>query len=154
MTTKNQNKILATNKQAQKKYRRVDCFEAGIKLTGSEVKSAKAGRSSLDSAYVIIRGGEAFAINVQIPAWQPHNQTIAHELDRSKKLLLSKKELRELEQYDKKKGFAIILFSLYNKKGLIKAEICVSSNKSTRDKREEIKKRDTNRDLRRSIKYR
>ncbi len=146
------NQTLASNKRAQQKYERVECYETGIKLLGGEVKSIKASRASLDGAYVVIRGKEAFVISMTVPAWQPNNQLNKYEVDRPRKLLLNKKQLLELEQYDQKKGFAIIVFSLYNKKGLIKVEICVARNKTTRDKRQEIKKRDTDRDLRRSFK--
>ena len=151
-TSSHHNKTLATNRTAQRKYQRLECYEAGIKLLGSEVKSIKHGRASIEGAYVVVRGGEAFVTEMSVPAWQPQNPSSAHEVDRPRKLLLTQKKLAELELYDQKKGFAIILFSLYNKRGLIKADICVAKNKTTRDKRQEIKRRDTERDLRRSLK--
>jgi SsrA-binding protein len=143
----------ASNQPASQKYRRLECYEAGIKLLGSEVKAVKAGLAAITGAYVVVRGGEAYAINVTIPQWQSNNPSSAHEPERPKKLLLSKKQLRKLEDYDQKKGFALVVYSLYNKNGLIKVDLCVSVNKTTRDKRQEIKRRDQARDIRRQTKY-
>ena len=158
MNSKTTDNRLARNRTGEKKYRTVECFEAGIKLTGSEVKSIKAGQATIDGSYVVVRGGEAFAVGVNVPAWQPNNLSrnrgSSHEVERPKKLILKSRELEELLSYDGRKGFAISLLSLYNKNGLIKAHICVATNKSNRDKRQEIKKRDTERDLRRNVKYR
>jgi len=148
------NKTLASNKKANLKYQKVECFEAGVKLLGTEVKSVKAGRASLDGAYVIIRGGEAYLVDATIPAWQAGNVSKSYEVNRPRKLLLSKNQLLELGEYEGRKGLAIVAFSLYNKKGLIKLELCVGKNKNQRDRRQDIKKRDTQRDLKREIKYR
>ena len=140
------------HKKAAQKYARQECFEAGIKLSGQEVKSIKHNRGSLEGSYVIIRGGEAFLIGLTVPAWQPENLAQEYQADRNKKLLLKQGELHDLEQYDQKKGFALIPFSLYNKGSLIKVELCVCTNKQAHDKRQEIKRRDTERDLKRSLK--
>lgn len=147
------NSRLASNKKANLKYRQIDCYEAGIKLTGSEVKSIKAGRASLDGAYVITRGDEAFVIGMTVPAWQTNNQLKKTAVDRPRKLLLHQKQIDELTGLDQKKGVAIVVFSLYNKNGLIKVNVCTASNKTTRDRRQDIKKRDDTRDLKRQTKY-
>lgn len=140
------------HKKANQKYTRQDCFEAGIKLNGQEVKSVKASQGSLEGSYVIIRGGEAFIIGLTIPPWQPANIGGDFESNRNRTLLLHKKELSKLVEYDQKPGFALIPFSLYNKGGLIKVEVCISKNKQEYDHRNEIKKRDTERDLNRTLK--
>ena len=147
------NNVYASNKKANLKYEKVTCFEAGIKLVGSEVKSIKAGRASIDGGYVIIRGQEAFMVETTIPAWQVNNTSKSYEANRPRKLLLSRGQLAELEDSDGRKGLAIIVFSLYNKNGLIKAQVCVSKNKTGRDRRQDIKKRDMARDLKRETKY-
>lgn len=145
-------KIFTSYKKANLKYARVNCFEAGIQLQGFEVKSVKAGRASLDGSYVVVRGNEAFLVGASIPPWQLKNAPKSYELDRSRKLLLHKDQLLELATLEGKKGVAIIAFSLYNKKGLIKVEVCTTKNKNNRDRREDIKKRDSERDLRRDLK--
>jgi SsrA-binding protein len=143
---------LSRNKMAAQKYQKIECFEAGIKLLGSEVKSVKANQASINGAYAVVRGGEVFMVSTTIPAWQPKNQSSNYDPERARKLLLTSKQLSKLSEYDNKKGFALIVFALYNKKGLIKAELCVAQNKSTRDRRQEIRRRDQERDLNRSLK--
>ena len=141
------------HKKASLKYQKVSCFEAGIKLLGHEVKSIKSSQGSLEGSYVVVRGGEAFILGLTIPAWQPNNTINQYEVDRTRKLLLTRSQISELAEADSKKGLGIIPFSMYNKHGLIKVEICITKNKTTRDRREDIKKRDSQRDLDRTLKY-
>jgi SsrA-binding protein len=144
----------AENRKARFDYEILDKYEAGIELLGSEVKSVRAGRMSLEGAFIIIRGGEAFVINSNIPPYQAKNTLESYDPLRNRKLLLTKKELAELAHNDKNKSLTIVPISVYNKNRKIKLEIAVVKGKKKFDKRETIKKRDTDRELRREYKER
>ncbi len=145
---------LIENKKVRFNYEIVESFEAGIELTGSEVKSVRAGRGVIDSAFVIIRGGEAFLMNSEISAYQPKNAPESYELARIRKLLLTKTEIKKLQDIEGKKGLTIVPISLYNKGAKIKAQIAVVRGKKKFDKRETIKKRESSREMERTLKNR
>lgn len=143
---------LIKNKKYGLKYEIVEKFEAGIELLGTEVKTIQEGHGAIDAAYVIIRGGEAYLINADIRAYQPKNAPKDFEPTRSRRLLLTKKEIRRLDGTTKQKGLTIIPISMYNKKKKIKVEIAVARGKKEYDKRETIKKRESAKNIERIIK--
>jgi SsrA-binding protein len=144
----------AENRKARFDYEILEKYEAGIELLGSEVKSVRGGRMSLEGAFVIIRGGEAYLINANIPPYQPKNAPKDYDPLRNRKLLLTKKEIAELGGNDKNKSLTIVPISVYNKGRKIKLEIALVKGKKKFDKRETIKKRETDREIRRNIKER
>lgn len=130
----------------------MDRFEAGIELLGLEVKALKSKKGSLEGSHVNVRGGEAFIINMDIPPYQPLNTPADYDSQRVRKLLLTKKELAELAGLEAQRGLTIVPISVYNKGRKIKLEIAVARGKKKADKRQTLKKRDTERDLRRTLK--
>lgn len=140
------------NPKARFDYEVLEKFDAGIELFGFEVKSVRAGRGSIAGTHIIVREGEVFIIGMRIDPYQPGNTDPAYQPDRTRKLLLTKKEIRELEETDSKKGLTLVPLSLYNKNGKVKVAFAVARGKKQFDKRETIKKRDTDRDLRRVMK--
>jgi len=140
------------NKKAYFNYEISEKIEAGISLFGFEVKAIKNGKGSIVGSYVIIRGEEAFLVEMDIPPYQPKNAPLEYDSKRARKLLLTKKEIGRLAEFEKEKGLTIIPLSLYSKKRNIKVEIGVGKGKKKHDKREVIKKRETDRDIRRTLK--
>ncbi|MCA9353532.1 SsrA-binding protein SmpB [Candidatus Nomurabacteria bacterium] len=142
----------AQNKKAYFDYEVLEKIEAGIELFGYEVKSVKSGKCSLVGGRVIIRGGEAFVLGLKIDPYQPNNSPEDYDPERVKRLLLSKDEIKKLENTEKTKGLTIVPLSLYNKGRVIKVSIGICRGKKKYDKRETIKKRDTERALGRTLK--
>ena len=140
------------NSKARFNYDILDEYEAGIELLGTEVKSLRANHGRIDSAHVLIRGGEAFLVNMDLPPYQAHNAGPLYAPTRTRKLLLTKKQIKELADKDADKGLTIIPLSLYNKGTKIKVKIAIARGKKKFDKREAIKKRDTGREVHRIIK--
>src|SRR3989344_4045340 len=144
----------AENRKARFNYEILEKYEAGIELLGSEVKSVRGGQISLEGSFVIIRGGEAYIINANIPPYQVKNTPTGYDPLRNRKLLLTKKEIAELAGSEKNKSLTIVPISVYNKGRKIKVEIALVKGKKKHDKRETIKKRDTDREIRREFKDR
>jgi SsrA-binding protein len=144
----------AENRKARFNYEILKKYETGIELLGVEVKSVRAGQISFEGAFVIVRGGEVFLINANIPPYQPKNAPKDYDPLRNRKLLLTKKEIAELAAGEKNKSLTIVPISVYNKDRKIKLEIALSKGKKKFDKRETIKKRDTDREIRREVKDR
>lgn len=142
------------NRKAHFNYSIEDTFEAGIELLGHEVKAIKNGSGNINSAFCIVRGGEAYIIGMSIPPYQPHNIDIGYDPDRTRRLLLSKKEIKKLGEKDDIKGLTLVPISLYSKGHLIKVSIAVAKGKRTFDKRETIKNRDLDREMSREYKVR
>ncbi len=145
--------FFAKNKKAYYDYEILKTYEAGVVLFGFEVKSIKSGKTSLKGARVVIRGGEAFLIGASISPYQVANTPKDYDPERARKLLLNKKELNELIGKEQQKGLTFPALSWYNKRGLIKLEFAEARGKKKYDKREKIKRRDSERDLKRSLKY-
>jgi len=143
----------AENRKARFNYEILEKYEAGIELLGLEVKSVRKGQIFLDGAFVIIRGGETFLINANIPPYQIANTPKDYDPLRNRKLLLTKKEIKELSENDKK-NLTIVPISVYNKGRKIKISIALAKGKKKFDKRESIKKRETDRIIRREYKER
>lgn len=135
-------KVFAENKKAFFEYQILEKFEAGLVLTGPEVKSIQANRINISSAYIIISGGRATLLNASIAPYQPNNQTSKHQIDRTRDLLLSKSEILYLQGKIQQKGLTILPLKVYTKKAKIKVEIALAKGKKLHDKREAIKKRE------------
>src|SRR5665811_1286240 len=142
----------AENRKARFNYEILEKYETGVELLGTEVKSVRGGQMSLEGAFVIIRGGEAYLINSSIPPYQPKNALKDYDPLRKRKLLLTKKEIIELAGSEKNKSLTIVPISVYNKNRKIKVEIALVKGKKKFDKRETLKKRDTDREIRRDFK--
>lgn len=141
---------IVNNKKATFDYEVLEKLSAGLQLTGQEVKSVRAGKVSLVGSYVSMRGGEAFLLGADIPAYQPKNAP-EHDPKRARKLLLSRAELAQLQEAEDSKGLTIVPLSVYNKGRFLKVDVAIVRGKKKFDKREAIKKRDTERDLKRSL---
>ena len=142
----------AENRKIYFNYEILEKYEAGIELYGSEVKAVRSGKMSLEGAFVIVRGGECFLINANTPPYQPNNTPKEYDPLRNKKLLLTKKEIRVLSDSGNNKSLTIVPISVYNKGRKIKISIALAKGKKKFDKRETIKKRDNDRDVRRTLK--
>ena len=146
--------ILVDYKKAHFNYEVLEQYEAGVELLGFEVKSLKKGQGSLEGSHVVIRGGEAFAVNIFIPPYQEKNTPTDYDPRRNRKLLLEKDEIRKLADIENGKGLTIVPISIYNKGPLVKISVAVVRGKKKYDKRETIKKRETDRSIRREFRDR
>lgn len=137
-------KILAKNRKARHEYFIEDTLEAGIVLTGTEVKSIRQGKVNIRESYASIENGEAFIINMHI---SPYEQGNIQNVDpiRKRKLLLHKREIRRLSEAINQKGFTLIPLSIYLKDSLVKVEIATGKGKKLYDKREDIARKDAKR---------
>jgi SsrA-binding protein len=149
--------VYINNKKVFFNYEVQRSIEAGIELLGYEVKSIKAGNGSLEGSYVIVRGGEAYLLNARISPYQSGNTPKEYEPLRTRKLILHKAEIAELAESEGKKGkasagLAVVPIALYNNAGKIKVELGIAKGKKKFDKRESIKKRETEREIRRDLK--
>lgn len=139
------------NQKAHFDYEILSTISAGLELTGTEVKSVREGKMSLQGSRVSVRGGEVFLLGSDIQAYQPKNAPADYDSVRARKLLLSKAEVAELEKAEGTKGLTIVPISVYNKGRFFKVEIAIAKGKKKFDKRQALKKRDTERDLDRKI---
>jgi len=146
--------VYIDNRKAHFNYSIEDTFEAGIELFGFEVKSIKNSSGNINSAFCIVRGGEAYIINMNIPPYQPKNTSDGYNPERPRRLLLSKKEIKKLSEKDDIKGLTLVPISLYSKGPYIKVSIAVARGKKVFDKRETIKKRESDIEIRREYKVR
>ncbi|MBU2542769.1 SsrA-binding protein SmpB [Patescibacteria group bacterium] len=142
----------AINKKAKYDYEILDTFEAGLILTGQEVKSIRTGHVSLKGAFVNIHGNEAFLVNVHISKYKFAGTIKDYDPERSRKLLLKRKEIDYLRGKSQEKSLTIIPLSVYNKGRHIKVEIGVGKGKKKYDKRDSIKRRELKRELEGKIK--
>lgn len=144
--------ILLENSKAGFDYEILDKFQAGLQLLGWEVKSLKNKKGNLAGSWVIIRGGEAFLVGLDIPPYQPLNMPKGFEKQRTIKLFLTKKEISHLEGKSKEKRLTMVPIKLYTEAGKIKLEFGLGKGKKKFEKREKIKKRETDRQIEREIK--
>lgn len=143
---------LAVNKRARFDYNILEKFEAGLVLSGAEVKSVRQGSASLKGSFVTFRGDEAYLTNATIPRYKFSNPDIPYDPSHSRKLLLKKKEIAYLTGKKTEEGLTIVPLSLYTSGRTIKVGLGVGRGKKRHDKRETIKRRDVNRELRRKLK--
>ena len=141
----------AENRKARFDYELMEEFEAGLELDGPEVKSVRAGKMSLAGSFVSVRGGEAFLLNAEVAPYQPKNLKADYDPKRARKLLMTKDELSKLAIAEATKGLTIVPITVCNKGRFIKCRVAIARGKKEFDKRESIKKRDTERDLKRSL---
>lgn len=144
----------ADNRKARFNYEVLEKYEAGVELLGTEVKAIRAGRMSLEGAFALVRGGEVFLIHANVPPYQPGNASLDYDPLRNRRLLLTKKEIAELAATEKNKSLTIVPLSVYNKGKKLKILLGLAKGKKKFDKRETIKKRETDRELRRDFKSR
>jgi len=139
------------NRKARHDYHIDETYEAGLVLKGTEVKSIRAGKASLNEAFAYLQSGEVWLKNMYIKPYE-FGSHYNHDERRDRKLLLSRKEIRELDKYINQKGFALIPLKLYFKGGYAKLLIGLGRGKKSYDKREDIKEKDVRRELDRKIK--
>ncbi|MEK7176002.1 MAG: SsrA-binding protein SmpB [Patescibacteria group bacterium] len=139
------------NRKAFFDYEILKRFTAGIELLGLEVKSIRAGKINLRDAFIAVRGSEAYLVNADVPAYQPKNAPQEYDALRPRKLLLSKEEIAELSEAEGTKGLTIVPLSVYNKGRFLKLDLAIARGKKKFDKRQAIKKRDVERELKRKL---
>ena len=137
-------KTIAQNKRAKFDYFLEDKFEAGVVLEGWEVKALRAGKAQLTDSYVIFKDGEAWLLGSQITPLQTVSTHVVADPQRTRKLLLSRKEIDKIAGASEQKGYTVLCTKLYWKKHMVKAEIALGKGKANRDKRDTIKEREWN----------
>jgi SsrA-binding protein len=141
---------VATNRQAAYRYNLLDRWEAGVQLTGTEVKSLRTGQATMKDAYATVRDGEVWLHNMHIPPYQPASRE-NHEPERPRKLLLKRKEIEKLIGTTAEKGLTLVPTRIYFKGPYAKVEIALARGKDLYDKRRAIKDRDQKRDIERAM---
>jgi SsrA-binding protein len=144
-------KQIAANRKALHDYIIEDTYEAGIALTGTEIKSVRASRVNLRDGYVQLRNGEAWLLNVHISPYDFGNRE-NHEPRRERKLLLHSQEIRKLQSKVAERGWTVVPLRMYLKAGRAKVEIALARGKRLYDKREAVAERDMDRELQRALK--
>ncbi|HEX4104108.1 MAG TPA: SsrA-binding protein SmpB [Candidatus Paceibacterota bacterium] len=139
---------IAENRRARFDYDIAETYDAGVELRGYEVKSAKGGHLQIAGARVLLRGGEAWLVNSHIPPYQPKNMPSDYEEDRARRLLLTKEEIKSLTGALQEKGQMLVPLRAYLKNGFIKLELGLGRARKKSDKREVIKKRSHEREMR------
>jgi len=142
--------MIAQNRKARHDYSIIDVFEAGVVLTGTEVKSLRLGRASLVDGFATIDDGEIYLRNVHIPEYTQGSWT-NHEPRRVRKLLLHRSEITRLIGKTKESGLTLVPLSLYFSAGKVKVEIALAQGKKSYDKRQDLAKRDADRDIRKAL---
>ena len=146
-------KIVARNRRARFEYDLMESVEAGIVLTGTEVKSLRTGKASLEEAYAQVdRDGEVWLEGCDIPEYLQANR-MNHKAKRPRKLLLHRKEIDKLQAKASERGLTIVPLKIYFKDGIAKVEICVAKGRKLYDKREALKKQDAKRDIDRGARH-
>lgn len=146
------NKKLAINRKARFDYEIIKRYEAGLVLKGQEVKSVREGRMSLKGSFVTLHNGELYLTNANIPVYQYAGKIDDYDSSGSRKLLLKKNEIKSLQGKLKIKGLTMVPLSVYNKKSRIKLEFALAKGKREIDKRETIKKRESDKKMERAMK--
>ena len=146
-------KIVTTNRAAYHDYHILETFEAGIELTGTEVKSAREGRVNLKDAYAMVRDGEAWLHNAHISPYS-HGNRENHEPTRARRLLLHRREIERLRSRVEEKGLTVVPTKFYFKNGFIKCELAVARGKKLYDKRETEARKTQEREARAALKER
>ena len=145
-------KIVSDNSQARYLYEILETYEAGIQLTGTEVKSIREGKVNIQDGYALIRDGEAWLLNAHISPYTGSGQYFNHEPRRTRKLLLHRQEIRKLIGKVEQQGLTLVPLRMYLKRGLVKVSIALGKGKKIHDKREDLKRRQDQRDIQRAMK--
>ena len=141
---------IATNRQARHRYHFLDTWEAGLVLTGTEVKSLREGKAQIKDGYASLRGTEVWLHNVHIPPYAPASRE-NHEPERPRKLLMRRGEIERLIGKTREKGLTLVPTRMYFKNGRAKVEIALARGKDVGDKRQAIKEREMKREMERAI---
>jgi SsrA-binding protein len=150
MTERDAKKIIARNKRARHEYQILDTWEAGLVLTGPEVKSLRAGKASLGEAFARVEGGEVWLHDLHISPYDPASQWNADPV-RPRKVLLHRREIRRLIGGVQEKGLTLVPLELYFRRGLAKVTLALARGKKLYDKRETLKRRDAQREIERAF---
>ncbi len=153
MAAEQENKIIARNRRARHEYHILDVVEAGIVLTGTEVKSLRAGRASLTDGFAELRDGELWLMGVHIPEYTLGTWT-NHEPRRPRKLLLHRREIDKLASQTSEQGLTIVPLALYFSGGRVKVELALARGKRAYDKRQDLARRDAAREVERALRRR
>ncbi len=145
-------KVICSNKRASFEYFLLETYEAGIKLTGTEIKSIRAGKCNINDAYVILRNNKPYILNMHIAKYDNGN-IFNHDETRSRELLLHKKEALKLGQKIKADGLTLVATKAYFVGSLVKIEVALAKGKKLQDKRETIKKEEGKREVAKAMKY-
>ena len=145
-------RALVENRKARLELEILETYEAGMSLHGFEVKTLRAGQGSLAGARILVRGGEAFLVGATIPPYQQKNAPKEYDPERSRRLLLAKKEIAELAAAEGQKRLTIVPIMVYNKTRRLKLQVAIARHKNKRDKREDLKGRDAKREIQRTLK--
>jgi SsrA-binding protein len=143
-------KDIATNRQARHRYHFLETWEAGLVLTGTEVKSLREGKAQIKDGYASLRDSEVWLHNVHIPPYGPASRE-NHEPERSRKLLMHKREIERLIGKTREKGLTLVPTRIYFRDGRAKVEIALAKGKDVGDKRQAIKEREMKREMERAI---
>jgi SsrA-binding protein len=141
---------IATNRQARFRYHFLETWEAGLVLTGTEVKSLREGKAQIKDGYASVRDGEVWLHNVHIPPYAPASRT-NHEPERPRKVLMHRREIERLIGKTREKGLTLVPTRLYLRDGRVKVEIALAKGKDVGDKRQSIKEREMKREMERAI---
>ena len=144
-------KLIASNKTAHLNYEIGDIYEAGLVLTGTEVKALRDGKANLKDSYAVVKDDEVYLRELHISPYD-HGNRANHDPLRPRKLLLHKREIRKLYGKSREKGLSLIPLKLYFKNGRVKVEIGIGKGKKLHDRRQDIKKREERRDIARNFK--
>jgi SsrA-binding protein len=150
-TKKADGKLLAQNKKASHDYFIEDTFECGLVLTGTEIKSLRAGKANIGDAFALIRNGEAFIHNMHISPFEQGNRFNPTDPTRTRKLLMKKTEINKLFGLAKQEGYTIVPLKIYVRNGFAKLLIGLGKGKKQYDKRETAAKKDAQRDIQRAL---
>jgi len=142
---------LVENKRARLRFTVLETFSAGLELSGPEVKSLRSKHGSLEGARVLVRGGEAYLVGATIPPYQMANTPESYDPEKSRRLLLSKKEIAELADAEAKKGLTIVPLEVYNAGRYLKLRLAIVKGKGKEDRREDLKKADAMREAARAL---
>ncbi|HEY0011167.1 MAG TPA: SsrA-binding protein SmpB [Candidatus Paceibacterota bacterium] len=145
---------LIEHKKARLRYSVLSTLQAGIELSGAEVKAVRAKQGKLDGSRVVVRGGEAFLIGMSIPPYQQGNTPAGYNPERNRRLLLNKTEIADLAEAEERKGLTVVPLEVYNSGRYVKVRVAIVSGKNKSDKREDLKLKDAKRDMDRAMKRR
>lgn len=146
-------KVIAVNRKARFQYHIVEDFEAGIVLTGAEIKSVRQGNVNLSDSYVSVRRGELWLLNAHIGKYAFHTD-LEYDPTRARKLLMHRREIERLRGQIEQKGFTAVPLQLYLKRGYAKLQIALAKGKDAPDKRQAVRDRETKREAQRAMKQR
>jgi SsrA-binding protein len=146
-------KTIARNRRARFDYHILETWEAGVVLTGTEVKSLRAGKANISDAYAVVNGGEVFLLNLSIPLYEQGNRH-NHEPTRTRKLLLHRREIRRMIGAVERQGLTLVALELYFKKGVAKVALALGKGKQLHDKRATERERDDAREMARVVRDR